>query len=290
MHMNAMPSESVCWSNLRSILFVPVTSTHLFAKATQRGADALILDLEDGVPLNRKDEARQNLGAAVQALTSSAPILVRVNSDPVSLAADLRALPLPSIAAVMLPKAESAYQVQSVAEQLARLHPHGKSVPLIPVIETPLGVVRVDSIATAHDSVVALGFGAEDYATEMSVEPTSAAVQWAAQVAANAAHAFKLASLGLPGSVAETADMASYGDLVSRARDMGFTGTVCIHPVQVPIANKGFSPTEAQLEWARKVAAAGSEAESKGLGAVILEGRMLDRPIIDRALQWLSKA
>src|SRR5690606_2521411 len=126
------------------------------------------------------------------------------NAESDFLLADLQSLPLSRIAGVMLPKVESAQQVIAVATQLEEFHPEGKQVPLIALIETPLGVLRLESIASAHDSIVALGFGAEDYATEMSVEPASEAVAWAAQAVANAAHAFQLASWGLPGSVAET--------------------------------------------------------------------------------------
>lgn len=272
---------------LRSMLFVPAVSTHLLAKAAQRGADALILDLEDAIPLDRKQEARDKLVGAVQAIGNAAPVLVRVNADPDMLQADLAVLPVSRLAGIMLPKVESAAQVQSLC---AWLEKNGTaSLPVVALIETPLGVLRLESIASAHKNVAALGFGGEDYATEMSIAPTPESLDWAAHAVANCAHAFGLACLGLPGSVAEIHDMESYANLVARARTMGFTGTVCIHPNQIPHANRGFSPSEEELAWARAVVAAGEDATSRGLGAVTLEGRMIDRPIIERARSLLMR-
>ncbi|MBB5215576.1 HpcH/HpaI aldolase/citrate lyase family protein [Parapusillimonas granuli] len=275
--------------DLRSVLFVPVLSTHLFAKAAQRGADALVLDLEDAIPPDRKQAARDKVAEAVGCLADRAPVLVRVNADPGLLRADIAALPVSRLAGVMLPKVESAAQVQAVAGWLHESGRGGAAPPIIALIETPLGVLRLESIATAHGSVAALGFGAEDYATEMSIAPTPESLDWAAHAVANCAHAFGLACWGLPGSVAEIHDMASYAALVARARAIGFTGTVCIHPAQVPHANRGFSPSAAELEWARAVVAAAEDADVRGLGAVALDGRMIDRPVIERARSLLSR-
>ncbi|NYT82796.1 CoA ester lyase [Alcaligenaceae bacterium] len=272
---------------LRSVLFVPAVSTHLLAKAAQRGADALILDLEDAIPLDRKQEAREKLADAIQGIGGAAPVLVRVNADPDMLRADLAALPATGLAGIMLPKVESAAQIQTLC---AWLEKNGAaSLPVVALIETPLGVLRLESIASAHQSVAALGFGGEDYATEMSIAPTPDSLAWAAHAVANCAHAFGLACWGLPGSVAEIHDMESYASLVARARSMGFTGTVCIHPNQIPHANRGFSPSEKELEWARAVVAAGEDAQARGLGAATFEGRMIDRPVIERAQSLLMR-
>jgi citrate lyase subunit beta/citryl-CoA lyase len=277
-------------NTLRSVLFIPATSTHLLAKAAQRGADALVLDLEDAIPPDRKQEARDKVAGAVESLGGAVPVLVRVNADPDMQRADLRALPVSLLAGVMLPKVESAGQVRALSAGTDLLEPGGESMPIVALIETPLGVLRIESIATAHKNVAALGFGAEDYATEMSIAPAPESLGWAAHVVSNCAHAFGLACWGLPGSVAEIHDMGSYAGLVARARSIGFTGTVCIHPSQVPHANRGFSPSEKELEWARAVVAAGDEAIGRGVGAVTFEGRMIDKPVIERARSLLSRA
>ncbi|MCC2595611.1 CoA ester lyase [Pusillimonas sp. MFBS29] len=269
----------------RSLLFVPAVSTQLFAKAAERGADALILDLEDAVPLNSKSEARKNLARAIDSVGQAAPILVRVNAEPDLLSEDLKCLPLASIAGVMLPKVESAEQVQQLADQLRH---EGAEIPIIALIETPKGVLHLESIASAHADLAALGFGGEDYAAALGISPDSPSLVWAAHAVVNAAHAFGLACWGLPGSVATIEDLEAFARLVSQARSIGFTGTVCIHPAQIPLAIKGFSPTKAELEWARTVVAAGDEALARGLGAVVVRGQMIDKPIIERARRWLS--
>lgn len=274
----------------RSLLFVPAISTHLLAKAVQRGADALVLDLEDAVPAARKQEAREKLAVAMQEIGDALPVLVRVNAEPDMLRDDVAALPLSRLAGVMLPKVESADQVRRLAAQLAAASPDGQAPSIIALIETPMGVLRLESIATAHERVAALGFGGEDYAAEMSIAPSPESLSWAAHAVANCAHAMRLACWGLPGSVTEIDDMEAYAGLIGRARSIGFTGTVCIHPVQVPYANRGFGPSEEELGWARGVVAAGDEAAAKGLGAARFEGRMIDRPIIERARHWLSLA
>lgn len=273
----------------RSLLFVPATAPHLLEKAAQRGADALIVDLEDAVPLDRKVEARKMAARAVEQLASQIPVLVRVNSDPHLLDADIESLPLELLQAVMLPKVESAAQIQSLAKALSRGAPHRSApISIVALIETPLGVIRAESIATAHPSVGALGFGAEDYAAEMQVEPQPEVLQWAAQSVTNCARAFDLACWGLPGSVAELKDMDAFARLVKLARGLGFSGTVCIHPRQVEVANAGFGPSQEELAWAQKVLAANAEAIAKGLGVVTLDGRMIDRPIVERAMRWLE--
>lgn len=273
----------------RSLLFVPATSRHLLAKAAQRGADALVVDLEDAVPFERKQEARGLAAEAVAALAGQAPVLLRVNAAPELLAQDIASAPLDRLRAVMLPKVESAEQVQALAAMLARHAPQrAAAVPIVALIETARGVVQAASIAQAHPSLGALGFGAEDYAAEMSVAPQPLSLRWPAQQVATCARAWQLPCWGLPGSIAEIDDMPAFAALVAEARAIGFTGTVCIHPRQVGVANAGFGPTVPELAWAHKVVAADADAAARGLGAVTLDGRMIDRPIVERARRWLT--
>lgn len=281
----------------RSLLFVPATSPHLFRKAAERGADALIIDLEDAVPAARKAEARVLAVQAIEAMAGTVPLLARINAALDLLAADIASLPLARLQAVLLPKVESVESIDTLADAIARATgatSGAASGPaagpaIVALIESPLGVLRADDIA-AHPALCALGFGSEDYATAMQVEPEPGALLWAAQKVAVCARAFDLACWGLPGSVADIADLDAFGRLVRQARSIGFTGTVCIHPRQVALANAGFGPDEPQLAWARKVVAADDEARARGLGAVMLDGRMIDRPIVERARRWLQQA
>ena len=275
---------------LRSLLFLPATAEHLLAKATERGADALVIDLEDAIPPDRKAEARPMARAAVAQLAQrGATVLLRVNSDPALWAQDLQGMPLSQLAAVMLPKVETLSQLENFAQALrARAVDRGHPPPPIAaLLETPLGVLAAEQIAQ-HPALCALGFGAEDYAGALGVPPEPAALAWPAQKVLTCAHAYGLAGWGLAGSIAAVEDVAGFEHTVRAGRAMGFTGSVCIHPRQVPIVNQGFSPSAEELAWAERVVAADEAASRAGLGAVLLDGRMIDRPIVQRARRWLG--
>jgi citrate lyase subunit beta/citryl-CoA lyase len=186
----------------------------------------------------------------------------------------------------MLPKVESAAQVEALATALAA---RGQDAAIAALVETPRGVMETARIATASPRLCALGFGAEDYAAAIGLAPAPVSLGVPAQMVGVAAHAHGLAFWGLAGSVAETADMDAFGTLVRLSRQMGFTGSVCIHPRQVPVANEGFGPTPEEIAWAGRVVAAAEEARARGQGAVLLDGRMIDRPIEDRARRWLAR-
>jgi citrate lyase subunit beta/citryl-CoA lyase len=270
----------------RSLLFLPATSPQLLAKAMERGADALIVDLEDSVPAERKAEARPLAAAALRALAArGAEVLLRVNADPALHDDDLAVLPRDVPVTVMLPKVEDAAQVEALVAKLSGL---GLTSPIAALVETPRGALEAPRIAAAP-GVCAVGFGAEDFAASVGLAPSPAALSIPAQLVGLAAHAHGHAFWGLAGSVAETVDMEAFGALVRLSRQLGFTGSVCIHPRQVPVVNAGFGPTPEEIDWARRVVAAAEEARARGEGAFLLDGRMIDRPIEDRARRWLAQ-
>jgi citrate lyase subunit beta / citryl-CoA lyase len=270
----------------RSLLFLPATSPQLLAKATERGADALVVDLEDAVPPARKAEARPLAAAALRDLAArGAEVLLRVNAEPTLWEDDIEAIPPGLAVTVMLPKVEAADQVKALA---ARLAARGHDSAIAALVETPRGVLAAPCIAAAP-GLCALGFGAEDFAAALGLAPAPATLALPAQLTGLAAHAHGLAFWGLAGSVAETADMEAFGALVRLSRQIGFTGSVCIHPRQVPVVNEGFGPTPEEVAWARRVVTVAEEARSRGEGAVLLDGRMIDRPIEDRARRWLAR-
>lgn len=271
----------------RSLLFLPATSPQLLPKATERGADALIVDLEDAVPPSRKAEARPMATAALRDLAArGAELLLRVNAEQALWEDDIAAIPSGIALTVMLPKVESAAQVEALATALAA---RGQDAAIAALVETPRGVLEAARIATASPRLCALGFGAEDYAAAIGLAPAPVSLGVPAQMVGVAAHTHGLAFWGLAGSVAETADMDAFGALVRLSRQLGFTGTVCIHPRQVAVANEGFGPTPEEIAWAGRVVAAAEEARARGQGAVLLDGRMIDRPIEDRARRWLAR-
>ncbi len=218
-----------------------------------------------------------------------APVLLRVNSEPALWEQDLQDMPLAHLAAVMLPKVETLAQLNSFSQALATRaaadgHP---APPIAALLETPLGVLAAAQVAP-HPALCALGFGAEDYADAVGVPPEPAALTWPAQQVVTYAHAYGLACWGLAGSIAVVEDVAGFEQTVRAGRAMGFTGSVCIHPRQVPIVNRGFSPTTQERAWAARVVATDEAAREAGLGAVLLDGRMIDRPIVERARRWLA--
>lgn len=274
-------------NQFRSLLFVPATSEHLWEKASQRGADAVVIDLEDAIPIHRKDEARAMAPKAIQLLKNKGlEVVLRVNSDPTLWQHDLVGMPLLSLSAIMLPKVENKEQVEAFSKALAKLS-GASPPPVAALLETPLGVLATAQIAS-HPSLCALGFGAEDYSGAIGVHPNALALTWPAQQVITGAHAYGLQCWGMAGSIAEVKDLEAFAKDVAYARGIGFTGSVCIHPNQVAIVNRGFSPSEKELEWACKVVEADQAAHAKGLGAVLLDGKMIDKPVVDRARRWLA--
>ena len=273
---------------LRSLLFLPATSTHLLPKADKRGADALIVDLEDSVHPERKQEARGLAASAVEFLSRrGAVVLLRINAGSGQAAFDLEQVPLNALTAIMLPKVEKVDDVASLAAELDLRD--AKTLPIVALIESPLGVLAAGEIA-GHPRLCAIGFGAEDHAAALGVAPTPQALTWPACQVINCAHANLLQCWGLAATVTEVNDMVAWKASLDTARAIGFTGTVCIHPRQVEAVNLAFSPSTSEVEWARRVVAADHELHGAGHGAVLLDGRMIDKPVVERARRILGPA
>lgn len=272
----------------RSLLFIPALSTRMLAKAPSRGADALIIDLEDSIPPDRKAEARKAASMALTLLAGQGQeVLLRVNAEPELWRRDIECDPEGALSCVMLPKTESIEAVEALASALCE----GRRRPpsIVALIETPRGLLAAPQIA-AHPAVVALGYGAEDYAAAIGVRATPTAVGVPAYLVVAAAHAFGRQCIGLPASIGEISDLHAFEQTVTMARAMGFTGSVCIHPNQVEILNRGFSPTAEEIDWARRLVQADIEARARGEGAFVFEGRLADGPIVSRARALLATA
>jgi citrate lyase subunit beta / citryl-CoA lyase len=279
---------------LRSLLFIPATAPQFLAKAAERGAGAIIIDLEDAVLPERKVAARPLAADACRMLAAQGiTVLLRVNSDAAWLAYDLAHAPLDCIHAIMLPKVDDAAQVQALAQRLEALEARFKltqPVRIAALIESPGGVLRADAIATAHQRLTALAFGAEDYCTAMGIAPLPHALVLPVQMITMAAHAAGLECWGLAAGIGTIDDTTAYAATARTARELGFTGAMAIHPRQVAILNEAFSPSAEEITWARRVKVAAMAATARGDGAITLDGRMIDKPIVDRALRLLRDA
>jgi len=259
----------------RSLLYVPAHSERFVSKAHERGADAIILDLEDAVPESDKDAARARLAEIVPRVRQcGAAALVRINAGP-RFTDDAHAAARAGADGIVVPKADAVL--------LASLAPLGP--PLIATLEDPAAVL--DARASARlDAVVALMVGGEDLATALNAQPTPEVLRLPKLLVHYAAKAEGKQSFGLFRSVADYADLEGIRLAAREARTHGFDGAACIHPSAVPILNEAFSPSEQDIEWARRVTAAAMLTP----GAFVLDGRMVDRPIIDRARRVLVQS
>jgi len=187
-------------------------------------------------------------------------------------------------AAVFLPKVESADQVAAASFLL-----DGCDAGVVAMIESPAAVLDAPAIASAGGRLAGLAFGSEDYCGALGIASDRAALDWPAQLIAVAARARGLAAFGLPGPVAEIADMDGYARLLEKSRAMGYTGCLCIHPKQVVAANRAHAPSEAELALAREIVEAFDAAVKAGRGAFALHGRMIDAPVAEQARATLAR-
>ncbi|MBV8398444.1 MAG: CoA ester lyase [Acetobacteraceae bacterium] len=279
----------------RSLLYVPVINPRFVEKAAGSGADAVILDLEDSVPPSEKDRARTLLAnASREAARGGADIVVRVNRPWRLLVRDLEATIIAGVAALALPKVESAEHAQAIAEIVGELESERGlapgSVRLLAMIETAAGFFRIEAIARSHPRVVALTIGAEDLALSLGMLPEAEGLFYPNQQAVFAARAAGILPLGFIGTVAEYKDLAAFRATVQRSRRLGFMGAACIHPSQIGILNEAFAPSGEEVRRAERMVAAYDAAIADGRGAVEFEGRMIDIPVVERARQTLERA
>jgi citrate lyase subunit beta/citryl-CoA lyase len=272
----------------RSMLFVPVTARRFVEGAARRGADAIILDLEDSVALSEKARARTLVPEAAQIVSrGGADVVVRLNRPLRMCVRDLEAVIGPGVLAVALPKAESAQHVQLVAEVIDELEAE-RGIPvgttkMLAMVETASAFFRIAEIARAHPRLVALNLGAEDFSTSAGILPEPEALSMPKQMAVFAARAAGIMPMGFIGSIAEFHDLDAFRETIRRSRRFGFIGASVIHPSQVQILNEEFRPGAAEVEHAGRVVAAYDKALAEGVGAVTVDGKMIDVPVVDRA-------
>jgi len=274
----------------RSLLFIAADDNARLAKVGERGADAVILDLEDAIPMDRKASARLALPPTITRLANDEyALIVRINSAWRDVAADLAAAVRPGVAAIMMPKVESCARVSVLVEMIAEasqdaglLSPPG----VIALIESPAGIAELDAIAR-QPGVIGLALGSEDFSLALGVSPSTDALRLPCQHLALAAARNGVMALGLPVSIATINDLKAWNDGLCLARAIGITGALCIHPRQIAPANMAFMPTQAEAEEAQRVINAW---HASGMTGVIqLDGKMIDRPVVLAAERILAR-
>lgn len=251
-----------------SPLFVPGNRPERFEKAAATPADAIIIDLEDAVDASQKDEARGNL--ASHGVTAK-PVFARINGAGTDWwDRDLAALGTASLAGIMVPKAEFADDLFAVSKA------SGGDVPIIPLIETVVGLENLGEILRAPQ-VLCVGFGSLDFALDLGCEPT-----WEALLFTRSRLVLKSRRAGrlppIDGVTPTLDDSELIGSDAARARAMGFGGKLAIHPKQVAPILAAFRPTEKEIAWAGRVLAAATSDS-----AVKVDGQMVDKPLVERA-------
>ena len=281
---------------LRSLLFVPGNRERFLAKAATVDADALVPDLESGVPDPEKDRARNLIRQNLPRLAREGrQVFVRVNAiDSPHILDDLNAVITPHLSGVLLPQAHSADDIRRLDEMLSSLE-RGKGLPygqvgIIAFIESALGVIRSFEIATASSRVVALAFGAEDFTSDMGVPRTKDGVELLfarnrVAVGAQAAH-----KLAIDAPFPDVSDEVGLAGETQRSLHLGFKGKLAIHPNQIETINRTFSPTEDEIALAKRIVRAFERAEAEGHGTCDVDGKMIDTSIALRAQKLLRTA
>ena len=292
------PATSRRFPACRSILFVPGDRPDRYAKALGAGADAICIDLEDAVAPTRKAEARDS----VARFLADPPMLSSPGAGPLRRAGESR-MPAPSIVvrvndpqstdgerdaaalagrhrpdAFMIPKATTPGGIQSAQRLL------GADIPLLPIVETALGLEHAARIAAATPRVAALIFGGFDLSVELGAEPEWGPLLYARSRVVHAAALGGIDAIDMPSrDLRETVELRSEAE---RARHLGFAGKVAIHPKQIPVIHEVFTPSEQEVARARRIVEADRAA---GGGAVALDGRMVDRPVVAAARRILAR-
>jgi citrate lyase subunit beta/citryl-CoA lyase len=279
----------------RSQLFVPVNVRNYVEKAHARGADAIILDLEDSIAPADKEAARPLVSDAARICAQGgADILVRINR-PLELAVrDIEAVVSPTVKGLLLPKIDSASHVRLLAELVdtveARQGMLLGSTNFVAMIETPEAVPRMWEIAAAHPRVVAMTLGGEDFALATGSQPDPDVLLYPKQQVVLAARAAGILPLGVIGTVATYQDVEGYRDAIRRSRRFGFEGGACIHPSIVPLLNEGFSPSHEEVASAERIVSAFEKAKAQGRGSIEVDGKMIDIPVAERAERLIERA
>ena len=278
----------------RSLLYVPAHVERFVDKAHTRGADAIQLDLEDSVPPAEKPAARAAIATAAQRVRrGGADVLVRINA-PLSLAVpDIQAAICPGVDGLVLTKLRGPDHVRLLDELVSECEEKAGIAPatlrFLLLVETPEALPHAHAIAAASPRAVAMSLGAEDFATAIGAEPTEEALALPRQMLLIAARAAGLMPLGLMGTLAGFADAEAFRAMAIRSRRAGFEGASCINPAQVAPLNAAFTPADEEVAYARRVIAADAEARAQGRGAVALDGRMIDVPVVRRAERLLAR-
>ena len=265
----------------------------MLVKSLGTGTDALVWDLEDAVAPAEKDLARTTICNALQSPGSNTkPIYVRINSLGAGmLEPDLTHIVHPGLYGVMLSKAESPSQVQELDQALSKLEETRGLKPGIVkihcILETCLGVLNAFAVAKASARVDGVSFGAEDFTLDLGTARTRGGAELAFARASVALAAGAAKVLAIDTVFSDLNDQEGLAAECQVARQLGFKGKFALHPKQIDIINREFSPSEAEFAYAERVIEAFNRAQEANAGVITVDGKMVDFPVVERARQLL---
>jgi citrate lyase subunit beta/citryl-CoA lyase len=287
----------------RSLLFIPANSWKMLNKAGVEMEDGVLIDLEDACPVQERETGRVFARDIAPILkVKGIDVLVRVNSLPTGATADdLKIVVTEHLDAVMLPKAESREDIVNLTKMLEKEEKAKKlkrKINILPLLESPKGVINAFDIATASDRVIALGFGAGDYMRElgegftiarMSPDEYFPVLLYPRSVISSTACALKIPAIDTPffGLLIDTDGLERE---TSRAKLLGFKGKMVTHPRHVETVNKVFSPSANDIAFSRKMIEIYKEAADQGKGTAVLDGKMIDYAMYNMGMDMIAKA
>ncbi len=277
----------------RSRLYLPGSEPKYFINAGLHGPDAIILDLEDSVHHAEKDAARILVRNTLRAVDfGNCERMVRINQLPLGLRDLAEVIPeAPDL--VLIPKVETPEQVAEVDRTIGELKTRDhsdRSMWLMPILESALGIENAFAIATVSPNIAALTIGLEDYTADLGVARTldGRESHYARTRVVNAAKAAGVQAIdSVFSDVGDLEGLRHWGE---NSRALGFEGMGCIHPSQIPVIHEAFAPSQVEIEKAMKIVAAFEDAQQRGLGVVSLGSKMIDPPVVERARKLVARA
>ena len=289
----ALPEPSSKDRLRRSRLYLPGTEPKYAINASLHGPDAIILDLEDSVHPAEKDAARILTRNTLRVVSfGGCERMVRINQLPLGLE-DLAEIIPEAPDLVLIPKVEHPGQVTQVDNMIAELkvrYQINRPIWIMPILESGQGIENAAAIASACENVVALTIGLEDYTADLGVVKTADGKEslYARTRLVNAARAAGVQAIdSVYGDVGDVDGLKRWGE---NARALGFEGMGCIHPSQIPVIHGAFAPSAAEIEKAQKIVGAFEEAQQRGLSVVSLGSKMIDPPVVQRAMKLVARA
>jgi len=277
----------------RSRLYLPGSEPKYFINAGLHAPDAIILDLEDAVHPAEKDAARILVRNALRAVDfAGAERMVRINQLPLGYE-DLEEVVPEAPDVVLIPKVEHAEQVLAVEERIAQIAARchiDRPIWLMCILESAFGIENALAIATCSERMISMSIGLEDYTADLGVVKTAEGREsiYARTRLVNAAHAARIQASDSVYS--DVGDMEGLSRWAEASRALGFEGMGCLHPLQIPAIHRAFAPSQAEIEKALKIVAAFDAAQQRGLGVVSLGSKMIDPPVVARALKVVERA